>query len=196
MNECVWMACPSTAKEVEAIVRAQGAIPATVGVLKGKVHVGLSEEELDFLSRSKTALKVSRRDLPYVISKVRSFTNMIECSKKKMQTVYRQWVMSNRRQWMVFGMMWMFTVISCELSICIWLYSVYLTNLQGLSGGTTVSGTMIAAHSAGIPVFVTGGIGGVHRDGENSKKPQAFGIQKLLRWCFILLFLLLIPLLQ
>lgn len=65
------MACPSTAKEVEAIVSAQGAIPATVGVLKGKVHVGLSEEELDFLSHSKTALKVSRRDLPYVISKVR-----------------------------------------------------------------------------------------------------------------------------
>lgn len=64
-------------------MRAQGAIPATVGVLKGKVHVGLSEEELDFLSRSKTALKVSRRDLPYVISKVRSFTNMIECKKKK-----------------------------------------------------------------------------------------------------------------
>lgn len=41
---------------------------------------------------------------------------------------------------------------------------------QGLSGGTTVSATMIAAHRAGIPVFVTGGIGGVHRDGENSKQ--------------------------
>lgn len=40
---------------------------------------------------------------------------------------------------------------------------------QGLSGGTTVSATMIAAHQAGVPVFVTGGIGGVHRDGENSK---------------------------
>ncbi|XP_012697910.2 pseudouridine-metabolizing bifunctional protein C1861.05 [Clupea harengus] len=96
-----------TAQEVEAIVRFQGAIPATVGVLEGKVHVGLSGEELDFLARSKTSLKVSRRDLPYVISK-------------------------------------------------------------GLSGGTTVSGTMIAAHNAGIPVFVTGGIGGVHRDGENT----------------------------
>lgn len=46
----------------------------------------------------------------------------------------------------------------CEMSILI---------MQGLSGGTTVSGTMIAAHKAGIPVFVTGGIGGVHRDGEN-----------------------------
>ncbi|XP_035388171.1 pseudouridine-metabolizing bifunctional protein C1861.05 isoform X3 [Electrophorus electricus] len=97
----------STAKEVEAMVRAEGVTPATVAVLEGMVHVGLSEDELDFLACSKTALKVSRRDLPYVISK-------------------------------------------------------------GLSGGTTVSGTMIAAHRAGIPVFVTGGIGGVHRDGENS----------------------------
>lgn len=97
----------STAKEVEAIVRAEGATPATVGVIEGEVHVGLSSEELDHLARSKSSLKVSRRDLPYVISK-------------------------------------------------------------GLSGGTTVSATMIAAHRAGIPVFVTGGIGGVHRDGENS----------------------------
>uniref|UniRef100_A0A8C1GC44 Zgc:136858 n=1 Tax=Cyprinus carpio TaxID=7962 RepID=A0A8C1GC44_CYPCA len=97
----------STAKEVEAIVRAEGAIPATIGILEGSIHVGLSSDELDFLAQSKMALKVSRRDLPYVISK-------------------------------------------------------------GLSGGTTVSSTMIAAHRAGIPVFVTGGIGGVHRDGENS----------------------------
>ncbi|XP_058623041.1 uncharacterized protein zgc:136858 isoform X3 [Onychostoma macrolepis] len=97
----------STAKEVEAIVRAEGAIPATIGILEGRIHVGLSSDELDFLAQSKTALKVSRRDLPYAISK-------------------------------------------------------------GLSGGTTVSGTMIAAYRAGIPVFVTGGIGGVHRDGENS----------------------------
>ncbi|KAM3870523.1 uncharacterized protein ACN63O_005641 [Diretmus argenteus] len=97
----------STAKEVEAIVRAEGATPATVGVIQGHVHVGLSSEELDHLARSTTSLKVSRRDLPYAISK-------------------------------------------------------------GLSGGTTVSGTMIAAYKAGIPVFVTGGIGGVHRDGENS----------------------------
>uniref|UniRef100_A0A668ABN4 Zgc:136858 n=1 Tax=Myripristis murdjan TaxID=586833 RepID=A0A668ABN4_9TELE len=97
----------STAKEVEAIVRAEGATPATVGLIQGKVHVGLSSEELEHLACSKTSLKVSRRDLPYAISK-------------------------------------------------------------GISGGTTVSGTMIAAHRAGIPVFVTGGIGGVHRDGENS----------------------------
>ncbi|XP_044049276.1 pseudouridine-metabolizing bifunctional protein C1861.05 isoform X2 [Siniperca chuatsi] len=97
----------STAKEVEAIVRAEGATPATVGVIEGEVHIGLSAEELDHLARSKSSLKVSRRDLPYVISK-------------------------------------------------------------RLSGGTTVSATMIAAHRAGVPVFVTGGIGGVHRDGENS----------------------------
>lgn len=61
----------STATEVEAIVRAEGATPATVGVIEGKVHVGLSSEELDLLAQSKTSLKVSRRDLPYVISKVR-----------------------------------------------------------------------------------------------------------------------------
>uniref|UniRef100_A0A8C1WUC7 Zgc:136858 n=1 Tax=Cyprinus carpio TaxID=7962 RepID=A0A8C1WUC7_CYPCA len=70
----------STVKEVEVIVRAEGAVPATTGILEGRIHV------------------VSRRDLPYVISK-------------------------------------------------------------GLSGGTTVSGTMIVAHRAGIPVFVTGDIG-------------------------------------
>ncbi|XP_053321261.1 uncharacterized protein LOC128492651 [Spea bombifrons] len=97
----------SMAKEVEDVVRANGSVPATVGILKGKVHVGLCEEELLFLAKSKECVKVSRRDLPYVLS-------------------------------------------------------------QGLSGGSTVSGTMIAAHHAGIPVFVTGGIGGVHRDGEKT----------------------------
>ncbi|NXO01812.1 YOW5 protein, partial [Rhinopomastus cyanomelas] len=97
----------SMAREVEKIVTAHGAVPATIGVLRGKVHVGLTDEELEFLARSKNVLKVSRRDLPYALS-------------------------------------------------------------RGLSGGTTVSGTMIAAHKAGIPVFVTGGIGGVHRGGENT----------------------------
>nr|XP_057942316.1 uncharacterized protein zgc:136858 [Doryrhamphus excisus] len=96
-----------TAKEVEAIVWAEGATPATVGVIEGKVHVGLCSEELDFLAGCSGSIKVSRRDLPYVTS-------------------------------------------------------------RGLSGGTTVSATMIAAHRAGIAVFVTGGIGGVHRDGQNS----------------------------
>ena len=60
----------STAMEVESLVRAQGATPATVGVLRGRVHVGLSSDELEYLARSEGALKVSRRDLPYAISKV------------------------------------------------------------------------------------------------------------------------------
>ncbi|KAM7057019.1 uncharacterized protein M8220_003282 isoform 3-T3 [Acridotheres tristis] len=97
----------SMAREVEEIVRTNGAVPATVGILRGQIHVGLTDEELEFLASSKNAVKVSRRDFPFVLS-------------------------------------------------------------QGLSGGTTVSGTMIAAHKAGIPVFVSGGIGGVHRDGENT----------------------------
>ncbi|XP_041343471.1 pseudouridine-metabolizing bifunctional protein C1861.05-like isoform X3 [Pyrgilauda ruficollis] len=97
----------SMAREVEEIVRINGAVPATVGILRGEIHVGLTDEELEFLASSKNAVKVSRRDFPFVLS-------------------------------------------------------------QGLSGGTTVSGTMITAHKAGIPVFVTGGIGGVHRDGENT----------------------------
>lgn len=62
----------STAKEVEDIVRAAGATPATVGVIDGEVRVGLSSEELDQLARYEGSLKVSRRDLPYVISKVRN----------------------------------------------------------------------------------------------------------------------------
>ncbi|NXU04831.1 YOW5 protein, partial [Buphagus erythrorhynchus] len=97
----------SMAREVEEIVRTNGAVPATVGILRGQIYVGLTDEELEFLASNKNAVKVSRRDFPFVLS-------------------------------------------------------------QGLSGGTTVSGTMIAAHKAGIPVFVSGGIGGVHRDGENT----------------------------
>ncbi|KAM6419178.1 uncharacterized protein J5M81_013554 isoform 3-T3 [Pluvialis apricaria] len=97
----------SMAREVEKIVTTNGAVPATVGILRGRIHVGLTDEELEFLASSKNVVKVSRRDLPFVLS-------------------------------------------------------------QGLSGGTTVSGTMIAAHKAGIPVFVTGGVGGVHRGGENT----------------------------
>ncbi|XP_019345182.1 pseudouridine-5'-phosphate glycosidase isoform X4 [Alligator mississippiensis] len=95
----------SMARNVEEIVRTHGSVPATVGILNGKIHIGLNDEELHFLAKSENLVKVSRRDLPYVLS-------------------------------------------------------------QGSSGGTTVSGTMIAAHKAGIHVFVTGGIGGVHRGGE------------------------------
>ncbi|KAK2726562.1 uncharacterized protein LOC136032096 isoform X1 [Artemia franciscana] len=95
-----------TAKLVEENVRLQGAIPATIAVLNGKIHIGLSDEKLSDLAAASDLVKVSRRDLPYVLGK-------------------------------------------------------------GLSGGTTVSATMLIAKRAGIPVFVTGGIGGVHR-GVNS----------------------------
>lgn len=61
----------STANEVEAIVQSEGATPATVGVIQGKIHVGLSPGDLEHLAQCRNALKVSRRDLPYVISKVR-----------------------------------------------------------------------------------------------------------------------------
>uniref|UniRef100_A0ABM5GEK5 Uncharacterized protein isoform X4 n=1 Tax=Pogona vitticeps TaxID=103695 RepID=A0ABM5GEK5_9SAUR len=97
----------SMAREVEEIVRTNGSVPATIGVVNGCIRVGLQDEELEFLAKSKNVVKVSRRDLPYVLS-------------------------------------------------------------QGLSGGTTVAGTMFLAHKARIPVFVTGGIGGVHRGGEKT----------------------------
>lgn len=61
----------STAKEVEAIVRAEGATPATIGIIEGEIRIGLTSDELDHLARSKSPVKVSRWDLPYVISKVR-----------------------------------------------------------------------------------------------------------------------------
>ncbi|XP_033019145.1 pseudouridine-metabolizing bifunctional protein C1861.05-like isoform X1 [Lacerta agilis] len=97
----------SMAREVEEIIRANGSVPATIGILSGRIHVGLQNEQLETLAKSRNTMKVSRRDLPYILS-------------------------------------------------------------QGLSGGTTVAGTMIVAHKAKIPVFVTGGIGGVHRGGEKT----------------------------
>lgn len=94
-----------TAREVEAIIREQGAVPATIGIIGGRIKIGLTDEELESFGQSTDVLKVSRRDLPYVIA-----------SKK--------------------------------------------------NGATTVAATMICANLAGISVFVTGGIGGVHREGE------------------------------
>ena len=96
-----------TAREVEAIIRAAGAVPATIAVLGSKIRIGLTEAELELLGQSPEALKVSRRDLPYVIA-------------------------------------------------------------SGKIGATTVAATMICAALAGIEVFVTGGIGGVHRGAETS----------------------------
>jgi pseudouridine-5'-phosphate glycosidase len=96
-----------TAREVEQIIRDAGAVPATIAIIDGKICVGLSEEQLELLGSSPDAMKVSRRDLPYVLA-------------------------------------------------------------QGKLGATTVAATMICAHLAGIDVFVTGGIGGVHRGAETS----------------------------
>ena len=96
-----------TALEVEKIIRDRRAVPATIAVLDGKIKVGLSEEEIEYLGKAEDIYKVSRRDLPFIVSK-------------------------------------------------------------GLNGATTVASTMIIAKMAGIKVFVTGGIGGVHRGAEES----------------------------
>lgn len=96
-----------TAMEVEKIIRDRGAIPATIAILEGRIKVGLNEEEIEYLGKAKNVHKVSRRDLPFILSK-------------------------------------------------------------GLNGATTVASTMIIANLAGIKVFVTGGIGGVHRGAEKT----------------------------
>jgi len=93
-----------TAKEVEQIIRDQGAIPATIAIINQHVHIGLTEEYLELLGKAGShAAKVSRRDIALILAKPQAI------------------------------------------------------------GATTVSATMILAHLAGIKVFVTGGIGGVHR---------------------------------
>ncbi|KAL2819910.1 Indigoidine synthase A like protein-domain-containing protein [Aspergillus cavernicola] len=100
---------------LETVVRANGGIPATIGILNGVARVGLLPDELIELAstaQTKNALKVSRRDLGYI----------------------------------------------CGLGMA----------GKPLHGGTTVSGTMVLAHLAGIKVFGTGGLGGVHRGGESS----------------------------
>ncbi|WZL73956.1 pseudouridine-5'-phosphate glycosidase [Clostridiaceae bacterium 35-E11] len=96
-----------TANAVEKIIRDNGAIPATIAILKGRLKVGLLKEELEYLGKEKDILKASRRDLPFIISKK-------------------------------------------------------------LNGATTVASTMIIAALAGIKVFVTGGIGGVHREAQET----------------------------
>lgn len=96
-----------TALEIEEIIRDNGAVPATIGIIDGKIKVGLTKEEVEFLGKSDEVVKVSRRDLPVVLAEKRH-------------------------------------------------------------GATTVAGTMIAADLAGIKIFVTGGVGGVHRGAEAS----------------------------
>ena len=96
-----------TAREVEQIIRDGGAVPATIAIIDGKICVVLSDAQLEQLGNTEGVLKVSRRDLPYVLS------------QKKL-------------------------------------------------GATTVAATMICAELADIRVFVTGGIGGVHRGAQTS----------------------------
>ena len=96
-----------TALEVEQIIRNEGAIPATIAIIDGSIHVGLDEETIRALARADNILKLSRADLPYALT-------------------------------------------------------------TGKSGSTTVAATMICAARAGITVFATGGIGGVHRGAEDS----------------------------
>ena len=102
-----WPQNLDTAREVEDVIRTEGAVPATIAVIGGRIRVGLTPDELQQLAQSPDAMKLSRRDLPYAIA-------------------------------------------------------------TGRLGATTVAATMICAHLAGIEVFVTGGIGGVHRGGADS----------------------------
>ena len=95
------------ARKCEEIVRENGSIPATIAIINGDLVVGVDENQLEYLATSKDILKVSRRDMAYVVA-------------------------------------------------------------NKLSGATTVAATMMIAKLAGIDVFATGGIGGVHRGVEET----------------------------
>jgi pseudouridine-5'-phosphate glycosidase len=103
-----WPANLATANLLEAAVRQEGAVPATIAAIDGKIRIGLPPTELERLARGDEPVqKLSRRDL--------------------------------------------------AIRLC-----------QGGLGATTVAATMIAARAAGIQVFATGGIGGVHRGAQQS----------------------------
>ena len=97
----------AVALEVEEIVRANGATPATIAILNGEIHVGLNPEELDRVANDENITKASIRDLPIV-------------------------------------------------------------SAMKLSAATTVAATSHIAHLAGISIFATGGLGGVHRGAQES----------------------------
>ena len=102
-----------TALNVEKIVRDNGAVPATIAIIKGKITVGISKDEIEYLGKKGLNVpKASRRDLPVILA-------------------------------------------------------------QGMDGATTVATTMIAAAMAGVKVFGTGGIGGVHRGAETTMDSSA-----------------------
>ena len=95
------------ARNVEKIIKEEGAVPATIAIIGGKIKVGLSDEELEIMCKAENVGKVSRRDLPIYIS-------------------------------------------------------------TGKTGATTVTTTMIGAAMAGIKFFATGGLGGVHREAQQT----------------------------
>ena len=97
-----------TAVAVENTIRQNGAVPATIAIIKGRLKVGLTPDELEYFGKKGMAItKTSRRDIPVIVSK-------------------------------------------------------------GEDGATTVAATMMIAAMAGIQVFATGGIGGVHRGAETT----------------------------
>lgn len=97
-----------TALAVEKTIRDNGAVPATIAIIKGRLKAGLSADELEYFGKKGTAItKVSRRDIPYIVAKKED-------------------------------------------------------------GATTVAATMMIASMAGIEIFATGGIGGVHRGAEKT----------------------------
>lgn len=97
-----------TALNVEKIIRENGAVPATIAIIGGRLKAGLTPEEIEYFGKKGTAIaKASRRDLAALIA-------------------------------------------------------------RGEDGATTVTTTMIIAHMAGIKIFATGGIGGVHRGAETT----------------------------
>lgn len=57
-----------TALSVNQVIRENGAVPATIGIINGRMKVGLTEEEIEYLAKAKDVVKVSRRDLPYVLA--------------------------------------------------------------------------------------------------------------------------------
>lgn len=102
-----WPGNRDMALEVESVIRAEGAVPATIAVIDGRLHAGLDEAAITALAQAKNVMKLSRADFAFALS-------------------------------------------------------------EGRTGATTVAATMMAAHLAGISVFATGGIGGVHQGAETS----------------------------
>ncbi len=96
-----------TAQEVEQLIRDNEAIPATIALYQGKIHIGINDKIMEHLAKSKEVIKASRRDISYVLS-------------------------------------------------------------RQMTASTTVAATMFCANLAGLPLFVTGGIGGVQHHGGES----------------------------